>query len=279
MSTLERPKTLAELFGVLRCGAEMVAGGTDWVIKRHGRLEDGAAVIDLSLVSELKGIRLENGKLHIGAMETMTALHSSDIVRSCASALADAAYVMGSEQIRNRATIGGNVANSSPAADTHAPLAALGATAAVASADGERFIAVEDVIGRNENSLAAGEVIKEFIIPVQPDRISAFLKIGSRSQVSISRINIAVSARPEEGVYKDARVYVGTLGSAAKRCEEAEAALGRRGFERTFQEALCEFASRMIPGRSTLPYKQSALRALAADICSILGERAEGVRK
>ena len=95
-----------------------VAGGTDWIIRNRGRLSDDAVVADLSLIDEMRGISLDGGYLRIGALETMTSLHRSALVRKYASALADAAYVMGSEQIRNRTTVGGNVANSSPAADT-----------------------------------------------------------------------------------------------------------------------------------------------------------------
>lgn len=275
MSGLERPCTLKELFSAYRPGMEFLAGGTDWIIKNHGKLAPGAAVADISRIAELRGISVEGGYLRIGAMETMTALHGSDIVRRYASALADAAYVMGSEQIRNRATVGGNVANASPAADTPAPLAALGAAVVIASPCGERRASVEEIVGRNKNSLSEGEIIKEFLIPADDGRISAFLKIGSRSQVSISRINIAVSARRENGLYKEARVYVGTLGAAARRCAGAEAALAASDFAQKLPEELCGLAAKAIPGRSTLPYKQSALRALAQDICVLLGRRAE----
>ncbi len=275
MSGLERPCTLEELFSAYRPGMEFLAGGTDWIIKNHGKLAPGAAVADISRIAELRGISVEGGYLRIGAMETMTALHGSDIVRRYAAALADAAYVMGSEQIRNRATVGGNVANASPAADTPAPLAALGAAVVIASPCGERRASVEEIVGRNKNSLSEGEIIKEFLIPADDGRISAFLKIGSRSQVSISRINIAVSARRENGLYKEARVYVGTLGAAAIRCAGAEAALAASDFAQKLPEELCGLAAKAIPGRSTLPYKQSALRALAQDICVLLGRRAE----
>lgn len=274
MNALERPRTLNELFSIYRPCMEFVAGGSDWVIKNHGRLAEETAVADLSLLEELKGISFVEGFLRIGAMETMTGIHSSALVRKYAAALADAAYVMGSEQIRNRATAGGNVANSSPAADTPPALAALGARAVAASAAGERALPIEEVLGRNKNNLAAGEIIKEFIIPADKSRVSAFLKIGSRSQVSISRVNLAVSARYEEGLYKDARVYVGTLGSAALRCAGAEAALGAPGFEEGFPEALCAFAASAIPGRPTLSYKQSALRALSLDVTVLLMKRA-----
>ena len=276
---VERPRTLLELFSVFKPGTELVAGGTDWVIKRHGRLADDAVVIDVFAVDEMQGISLEGentegGFLRIGALETMTSLHRNPLVRRYASALADAAYKMGSEQIRNRATVGGNVANSSPAADTPPALAALGAKAVLASEGGERIVPVEDVLGRNRNTLASCEIIKEFRIPLDVNRVSAFLKIGSRSQVSISRVNLAVFARCKDNLFKDARVFVGTLGLAARRVPGAEEALSAAGFDETFPAALAAFAAETIPGRSTLPYKQSALRGLAQDICVLLSQRA-----
>lgn len=276
---VERPRTLLELFSVFKPGTELVAGGTDWVIKRHAKLADDAVVIDVFAVDEMQGISLEGentegGFLRIGALETMTSLHRNPLVRRYASALADAAYKMGSEQIRNRATVGGNVANSSPAADTPPALAALGAEAVLASGGGERIVPVEDVLGRNRNTLASCEIIKEFRIPLDVNRVSAFLKIGSRSQVSISRVNLAVLARCTDNLFKDARVFVGTLGLAARRVPGAEEALSAAGFDETFPAALATFAAKAIPGRPTLPYKQSALRGLAQDICVLLSQRA-----
>ncbi len=276
---VERPRTLLELFSVFKPGTELVAGGTDWVIKRHAKLANDAVVIDVFAVDEMQGISLEGentegGFLRIGALETMTSLHRNPLVRRYASALADAAYKMGSEQIRNRATVGGNIANSSPAADTPPALAALGAEAVLASEGGERIVPVEDVLGRNRNTLASCEIIKEFRIPLDVNRVSAFLKIGSRSQVSISRVNLAVLARCTDNLFKDARVFVGTLGLAARRVPGAEEALSAAGFDETFPAALATFAAEAIPGRPTLPYKQSALRGLAQDICVLLSQRA-----
>lgn len=273
MTALERPRSLSELFSLRRAGVTFVAGGTDWIIRNRGRLSDDAVVADLSLIDEMRGISLDGGYLRIGALETMTSLHRSALVRKYASALADAAYVMGSEQIRNRATVGGNVANSSPAADTPPALAALGAEAVAASAEGERRVPVEEIVGRNRSKLADGELIKEFVIPADAERISAFLKVGSRSQVSISRINVAAAACPQGGLYKEARLFVGTLGVAARRCAAAEAAMGAPGLEKSLPEALCALAAEAIPGRPTLPYKQSALHALAQDLCAKLAER------
>ncbi len=121
----------------------------------------------------------------------------------------------------------------------------------------------------------------EFRIPVRKSHVSAFKKIGSRSEVSIARINLAVSAKYEDGAFCDAMVFVGTLGTAAKRSPEAENALlmpislRKEGFKK----ALCEFAGRMIPTRSTLPYKQSAIQALAEDVLEMLEARGRSLEK
>jgi len=190
---------------------------------------------------------------------------------------------MGSVQIRNRATVGGNLANASPAADTPSALAVLGASAVVFSLSGRRVLSVEEVLGPcpNKNTLSDSDIIMEFCIPLRKEYVSAFKKIGSRSEVSIARVNMAVSARYEDGNFSDARVFIGTLGSAAKRCPSAETALSMETSlrEQSFKDALCEFAGQMIPGRSTLPYKKSALMALAEDLLEMLEERGRAYRK
>lgn len=279
MQPLICPVNLEELYKVFSQYSSqrkhLLAGGTDWLIKYRGSLAEHDVVIDISKINELRGISLKNDVLYIGAMETMTSVSENEAVKKYASALADAASVMGSRQIRNRATLGGNVANASPAADTPSAFAALSAVVVIDSPKGSRRLSVEEVItGANRNSLLADEFIRGFEIKADSGRISAFKKIGSRSQVSISRINMALSAEFREGAMLTARVYVGTLGSAAKRCPKAEASLCRA--DSAFIDALALFVEEMIPGRSTLPYKRSAVMALGEDLLSCLALRAKG---
>lgn len=272
-----RPKTLEELFSYPDPrDLDFVAGGTDWILKRWGAAREVSTLVDLSRLEELHGISERDGSLWVGAMETMTHLHESPLVRRFAQSLADAAFSMGSEQIRNRATLGGNVANASPAADTPSSLAVLESQVQVASSRGFRTLPLEEVIGYNANTLSLGELIVGFEIPLDPLRVSAFGKVGSRSQTSIARVNLALSGRYEGGVFRDARVYVGTLKTAARRCLEAEEVLSRPSFEETLPETLAAFAARCIPGRPTLPYKQSVLRALSRDLLALLMERTKG---
>ena len=84
MTALERPRSLSELFSLRRAGVTFVAGGTDWIIRNRGRLSDDAVVADLSLIDEMRGISLDGGYLRIGALETMTSLHRSALVRKYA---------------------------------------------------------------------------------------------------------------------------------------------------------------------------------------------------
>lgn len=281
MTALFAPKSVNEFSALLvECGERkkhFVAGGTDWLIKTRGNISDEAAVFDMSKMPELRGIEIIDSSLRLGAMETMTSIHSNMTVMLNATALSDAASSMGSVQIRNRATVGGNLANASPAADTPCALAALGASVIVFSISGRKVLSIEEVLGScpNTNTLLPNEIIMEFCVPVRKGYVSAFKKIGSRSEVSIARVNMAVSAKYEGETFSDARVFVGTLGSAAKRCLGAEntLALDPSLREQSFKEALCEFAEQMIPGRSTLSYKKSVLKALAEDLLGMLEER------
>ncbi|MEA4871928.1 MAG: FAD binding domain-containing protein [Synergistaceae bacterium] len=287
MTSLFVPRSIKEYSNFLAVSGELekhfIAGGTDWLIKNRGSIPEMAVLFDLSKMTELRGIEIKESYLRVGAMETMTLIHSSALIKLYAAALTDAALSMGSVQIRNRATVGGNLANASPAADTPCALAALDASATVFSLSGSRSLSIEEVLAScpNTNTLSDGEIITEFCTPVRKGYVSAFKKVGSRSEVSIARVNMAVSAKYEGGIFSDARVFVGTLGRAAIRCPGAEKALALHPSlrDQSFKSALCEFAGQMIPGRSTLPYKKSALRALAEDLLEMLGERGKASEK
>ena len=287
MTELLIPHNMEELSSFLTASANLekyfVAGGTDWLVKNRKNLSESAMIFDFSKIIELRGIKLDERSLRIGAMETMTSIHSNKLIKQYAAALADAAATMGSAQIRNRATIGGNLANASPAADTPCALAALDASVTVFSPSGSRYLSIEEVLDScpNTNRLEDSEIIKEFSLPLRNGYVSAFKKIGSRSEVSIARVNMALSARYESGIFNDARVFVGTLGNAARRCPGAEKALTLPPSlrEQGFKKALCEFAEQMIPGRSTLPYKKSAFQALAEDLLAMLEKRGKSLER
>ena len=267
------PATLTELLDILKHDSDhvfLVAGGTDFMVRHSHRLPPEARLIDLSGLSELKGISLEGDELAIGALETMTRVSQNIMIQQRAAALAAAAGRVGSWQIRSRGTVGGNLANASPAADTPPALSALGAEALIVSPEGRRRVAVEEVIlGPNKSAINKNEVLIGFRLPVRPGRVSAFGKIGSRTEVSIARLNLAAMAAVDSGgAVTGARVFLGTLGLAARRVSEAEECLINNGLrdEEAFAEALSAGVEQAIPGRSTMPYKCSAVRALGRDV-------------
>ena len=173
-----RPASVAEAVALLAehgAGARVLAGGTDLVI----RLRDGtltpSLVVDVKRIPELRPrIDLVDGILSITAGTTMTDVASDTRVRRHFPALAEAAEVVGSVQIRNRATLAGNVCNASPAADTAPPLLVYGAAVVAAGPAGERRISLDDLFVRSgQTTLAAGEVVTRLELPVPPRRMGA----------------------------------------------------------------------------------------------------------
>lgn len=250
----------------------MVAGGTDHFVAQGRNLPPKARLVDLSGVAALRGVAQEGQEIRIGALTSMAQLADNPLIKKEAACLAQAASKVGSWQIRSRATLGGNVANASPAADTPPALAALGAEVILLSPQGKRTMAVADfIIGPNETVLADDEVVAGFRLPLKPGRISAFGKIGSRTEVSISRLNMAISTViSENGQVSEPRVFLGTLGLALRRVLDAEKCLLKGFDEEPLAQALAQAVEEAIPGRSTMAYKQSAARALALDVLAEL---------
>jgi carbon-monoxide dehydrogenase medium subunit len=176
--TYARPATLAEAVALLAergPEARVLAGGTDLII----RLRDGSAtpsvVVDVKHVAELApGIREEAGVLVIGATTVMTDIAAHPAVRRHAMALAEAAAVVGSVQIRNRATLAGNLCNASPAADTAPALLVHGAIVVVAGPVGTRRLAADDLFVRSGvTTLARGELVTAVELPLPADRVAS----------------------------------------------------------------------------------------------------------
>jgi len=174
--TYARPDTLADAVALLAergPHARVLAGGTDLII----RLRDGSVtptlVVDVKRIPELApGIREEAGNIVIGATTTMTEIAANPVLRRHARALAEAASVVGSVQIRNRATLGGNICNASPAADTAPSLLVHGASVVAAGPAGIRRIALADLFVRSGvTTLADGELVIAIELPVPAARI------------------------------------------------------------------------------------------------------------
>lgn len=165
----ERPDRLDDAIAILRGGgARLLAGGTDLII----RLRDGTAkpdvVVDVKGLSEIDdGLRIEGDRLVVGGRTVMTDIAAHPVVRRDFAALAESAAVVGSVQIRNRATLAGNIGNASPAADTVPSLLVYDAAVVVRGSDGERRVPIDDVFVRSGvTTLEPDEVITAIELPL-----------------------------------------------------------------------------------------------------------------
>ncbi len=200
--TYHEPKSMADALDLLYSygsAARIVAGGTDLIVKiKHGK-DEPDQVISLRLVPGLDEISFKGGELRIGAMVTHSSIARTQAICDHFSLLADAVENIGSVQVRNLATIGGNICNAAPSADTAAPLMALDAELLVEGLDGERKIAIKDFyLGPNESALANNEILKEIIIPKLPaGACSRYVKFSRRKAMDLPLLGMAVVIVPD----------------------------------------------------------------------------------
>ena len=221
------PRTLAEAYAIL-AGAphRPVAGGTDLLVQLTGEIGPAPErVIDLWRVEELRGIRVRDGALELGALTTYTQIRGSDACSTHAPALVAAAATIGAAQIQNRGTIGGNVMNASPAGDTLPVLLALDASLVVGGPAGERTIpAAEFWPAYRKTALKDGELLLRVRIPIVEGRFQAFRKVGTRRAQAISKVVLAAAWR-RDPAWHDVRIAFGSVAATPIRARAAEAAL------------------------------------------------------
>ena len=233
--TLYCPKTVKEAIELQKATmGTFIAGGTVSLVNRKRGKDPGDAEISLLGIEELKGITSENGYITIGSMVTMDEIESSGIIKKHALSLWQAASDVGGPQIRNMATLGGNLAAASPSSDCAVPLLALNAVIIAAGADGEREIPVRSFFtGYLKHALKAGEIITKIKIPVYEGAVSAFRKAGKRNALAISCINMAVS---RNGSRID--VSAGACAPVPVYCEKTSSLLSEGGSLKEAEELI-----------------------------------------
>lgn len=229
------PKTLDEALRLWRDtpDARFVAGGTDLLVRiRDGRERPGT-LISLRRISDLRGIRL-GPETVIGALTPVADIESDPELARLHPALSLAAAALGSTQIRNAATLGGNLCNASPCADLAPPLIVLDASLEVVGPKGTRRVAVEDFFtGPGETVLSPGEVVSAVTIPAAPPGSSSmFLKHG-RVAMDLGLASVAVSLTHEDGRPVAVRAAAGAVAPRPWRLRAAEAAVLDRDIDDT----------------------------------------------
>lgn len=238
------PTSLSEVFKLLKAHqgkAKLLAGGTDLIIKMKKRAVVPEVIIDINNVSELSYIKTADGALHIGALTKLSEVRESSLVKEKAAALVEAIGVMASSQIRTVATIGGNLCNASPAADTAPPLLALGASLKLQGNGAERVVPLaEFFLGPEQTVKKPDEVLKEIIIPDEGGA-SAYIKLGRRKAFTLSVVSAAAYARVKKGKFEEVRVALGAVAPTPIRATRVEQALkGKAVSEEAIEKASAE---------------------------------------
>jgi carbon-monoxide dehydrogenase medium subunit len=246
-----------------------LAGGTDLINEYLHEIKLPDHIVGITEIDDLAFIDEENGDLRIGATTTMRALDRSAVVRQHCAMLAESAGLVGSRQIRNLATVGGNICNAVPSADTAPPLVAAEASALIQGPGGLRKVPLaEFFVHVRATVLNDGELLTEFAIPKPPPRTgSVYRRHTPRKALDLAMVGVAVSVTmgPDDTI-QQARIALGAVAPVIYRVAEAEALLaGNAPSEQLFEEAgqLAADSTRPISDvRGSADYRREITRVL-----------------
>ena len=227
----ETPKTADAAVALLAAAtgpAKVLAGGTDMLVQMRAGVQKPGLLVDVKYIPEMTTVSNDNGAWRVGA-----AVACMKLVEDKAFALAwpgviDGVNLIGSVQVRGRASVGGNVCNASPAADSVPAMIAAGAVAKISGPAGKREIPVEQIAaGPGTTSLAKGELITSFLLPKRAARSGdAYLRFTPRTEMDIAVVGVGINVTlDDQGVCTQARVALGAVAERALLVPEAAAAL------------------------------------------------------
>ncbi len=276
-----RPASLQEAIESLQQhpDAAILAGGTNLIVDLKTERRAVANVIDITSVPGLWGIEGRRDGVVIGALTSIRAIATSELLWRKYTALAEAAAAFGSTQIMMRGTIGGNICNGSPASDTVPALLAFDAEATVVGPDGERAVSIGDLIeGPGKTRLHPGELLTSIRLPLFHEQTaSAFLKL-SRVRADLAKVSVAVRLVCEGDRISRSRIELGSVGPTVIRAREAEKLLVDRSATEDVALAAGQAASEEIQPiddvRSAADYRRKAAVALVYDALLVAWKRA-----
>lgn len=262
---IDTPDDLASAYALLAAAPRTpIAGGTDLMVRITGEIgSPPEQVIDLSRLSELRGIAVADGHLTLGALTTYSEIRRSPLIASHLPVLAEVAATIGAIQIQNRGTLGGNIANASPAGDTLPALLALDAAIVVGGVRGEREVPADQFwVAYRTTGLAPDELVLRVRIPLVADRQVRFRKVGTRRAQAISKVVLALAWEQAEprGRWSHVRLALGSVADRPVRARATEALLdGSRASLQTADAAAETVAAEIRPiddVRSTAEYRR-----------------------
>ncbi|MBE1305319.1 xanthine dehydrogenase FAD-binding subunit XdhB [Clostridium botulinum] len=223
------PKTLEKALELLseHDNLTVIAGGTDVLVKLHEERFNSLNLISIRNIEGLNEIKvIENGSIEIGAMATFSEIFRDDIVNKNIPILAEAAVSMGGPQIRNMATIGGNICNGAVSGDSAPSLFALNSKLRLKSKNDERIVKIKDFyIGPGQVGIRKDEILISIIIEKKDyeNKYGNYIKFASRNAMDIALMGVAVLVEVKNKKFEDLRIALGVSGPTPIRCEIAEA--------------------------------------------------------
>ena len=240
----EAPESLDTAVALLsgaRGDARVLAGGTDLLVQMRADVLDPELIVDIKKIPETRAVAQEKGGWRVGAAVTGAELKENAALRKAWPGVIEAANLIGSTQIQGRATMGGNLCNGSPAADSVPALIAAGAVATVAGPKGRRDIPVEDVmLGPRKLSLTKGEFLVSFFLPPRPKGSGdAYLRFIPRTEMDIAVVGSGVNLTVDgKGVITAARVSLGAVAAKVLLVPAAAQAIVGSSLDRAAQDRL-----------------------------------------
>ncbi|MBT5649266.1 MAG: xanthine dehydrogenase family protein subunit M [Rhodospirillaceae bacterium] len=281
----EAPETLDAAIGLLAGQSgqvKVLAGGTDVLVQIHADMIEPDVIVDIKKIAEMREIADEDGAWRLGAAVTGKELMDNAAFNAAWPGVMDGVRLIGSVQVRGRATVGGNVCNASPAADSVPPMITSRAIATVIGPNGTREVPVQDIAtGPGKTSLEAGEFVVSFKFPKRPARSGdAYLRFTPRTEMDIAVVGCAVNLTLDDaGICTDAIVSLGAVAARALIVEDAAKALIGTPVDEAAMDALAAAASAAATPiddkRGTVEFRTEVAGVLAQRAAAIALERAK----
>ena len=263
-------------------GARVFAGGTDLLVQIKEELTEPSLLVDIKKIPQIRAITIGPDDIRVGAAVTGAELGEHDQLKALWPGVVEAVELIGSNQVQARATIGGNLCNASPAADSVPALIAAAATVVITGPGGTRQVPVREILaGPGQTSLEQGEVVISIVLPTPRERAGdAYLRFIPRTEMDIAVVGAgaAVVLNPD-GTCAEARLALGAVAPTARLVEAAEEILiGNRLDESTLDalaKAARESCSPIDDKRGTIEFRTKVAGVLACRVTKIAWQRAE----